>query len=277
MSATPAAARPRDADRGPVGQVVLLPRVRPLRRADGARGPRDGLHLAGAGPHRRGPPRPARGGGPGGGRPPQRRVDRAGAGRRPPARRPAAVPRQRRRRRITIDESDLPASVAAELHVVRAGHTRPVIETTGWVRVPMTLEGRHGRQPGRRAPRPRSTPSRATCRCCGSSPTRRRCRCTPRSSTRPALALHRRAQRLYDEATAQAHDLADRTAELRARRGRGCCSPASASSSTPSGTGSPASCTTASPSTSSRPAWPSRSPAATPSTSVGPAPGSATG
>ena len=29
------------------------------------------------------------------------------------------------------------------------------------------------------------------------------------------LALHRRAQRLYDEATAQARDLADRTAELR--------------------------------------------------------------
>ena len=81
----PAAARPGHPHRGPVRQDLLLPRLRPLRRADAARGARDGLDLPRAGPHRRGPPRAARGGGPGGGRAPERRVDRAGAGRRPPA------------------------------------------------------------------------------------------------------------------------------------------------------------------------------------------------
>ena len=45
------AARPRGADRGAVGQAVLLPRVRPLRRADAPGGAGDGLHLAGGGAH----------------------------------------------------------------------------------------------------------------------------------------------------------------------------------------------------------------------------------
>ena len=62
---------------------------------------------------------------------------------------------------------------------------------------------------------PRRPRARATCRCCGSSRTRRRCRCTRREQYQSGLALHRRAQQLYDEATAQAQDLAVRTAELR--------------------------------------------------------------
>ena len=115
---------------------------------------------------------------------------------------------------ITVDEGDLPTSVKLELQSIRAGHTRPVIESTGWIRVPMTLEGRT----------------------VGSLVAQHRLRVDPEPGDlsvlrilanqaavslhtseqyQAGLALHRRAQRLYDEATAQARHLADRTAELR--------------------------------------------------------------
>ena len=116
--------------------------------------------------------------------------------------------------RITVDEADLPAPVRVELEAIRAGHTRPVIERTGWIRVPMTLEGRT----------------------VGSLVAQHRLEVDPEPGDlsvlrilanqaavslhtseqyQAGLALHRRAQRLYDEATGQAQDLADRTAELR--------------------------------------------------------------
>ena len=115
---------------------------------------------------------------------------------------------------ITVDENDLPTSVRLELQSIRAGHTRPVIETTGWIRVPMTLEGRT----------------------VGSLVAQHRLEVDPEPGDlsvlrilanqaavslhtseqyQAGLTLHRRAQRLYDEATAQARDLAERTAELR--------------------------------------------------------------
>jgi signal transduction histidine kinase len=115
---------------------------------------------------------------------------------------------------ITVDENDLPTSVRLELQSIRAGHTRPVIEATGWIRVPMTLEGRK----------------------VGSLVAQHRLEVDPEPGDlsvlrilanqaavslhtseqyQAGLTLHRRAQRLYDEATAQARDLAERTAELR--------------------------------------------------------------
>jgi signal transduction histidine kinase len=115
---------------------------------------------------------------------------------------------------ITVDESELPASVKLELQSIRAGHTRPVIEPSGWIRVPMTLEGRT----------------------VGSLVAQHRLQVDPEPGDlsvlrilanqaavslhtseqyQAGLTLHRRAQRLYDEATAQARHLADRTAELR--------------------------------------------------------------
>jgi signal transduction histidine kinase len=116
---------------------------------------------------------------------------------------------------ITVDEADLPASVRLELEAIRAGHTRPVIEPSGWIRVPMTLEGRtvgslvaqHHLQVD---PEPgdlsvlRILANQAAVSLHTSE------------QYQAGLTLHRRAQRLYDEATAQARNLADRTAELRA-------------------------------------------------------------
>ena len=115
---------------------------------------------------------------------------------------------------ITVDQQDLPATVRQELQAVLDGQTRPVIDSTGWIRVPMTLEGRT----------------------VGSLVAQHRLEVEPEPGDlsvlrilanqaavslhtseqyQAGLTLHRRAQRLYDEATAQARNLADRTAELR--------------------------------------------------------------
>ncbi len=115
---------------------------------------------------------------------------------------------------ISVDDGDLPASARSELEAIRAGHTRPVIDASGWIRVPMTLEGRG----------------------VGSLVAQHRLEVDPEPGDLAVLrilanqaavslhtseqyqagvSLHRRAQRLYDEATAQARNLADRTAELR--------------------------------------------------------------
>lgn len=112
------------------------------------------------------------------------------------------------------DEARLPVEVRRELGAVRAGHARPALGDAAWVRVPMTLEGRT----------------------VGSLVARHRLQVDPEPGDlsilrilanqaavslhtseqyQAGLALHRRAQRLYDEATAQARDLAARTAELR--------------------------------------------------------------
>jgi len=114
----------------------------------------------------------------------------------------------------TLDEADLPSAVRRELEAIRAGLVRPVTEPTGWVRVPMTLEGRT----------------------IGSLVAQHRLEVDPEPGDlsvlrilanqaavslhtseqyQAGLALHQRAQRLHDETSAQARDLAERTAELR--------------------------------------------------------------
>lgn len=111
------------------------------------------------------------------------------------------------------DEQQLPAYVRRELGAVRAGYARPALDS-GWVRVPMTLEGE----------------------CVGTLTALHRLPVDPEPGDlsvlrilanqaavslhtsqqyQAGMALHRRAQQLYDEATAQAQDLAVRTAELR--------------------------------------------------------------
>ena len=112
------------------------------------------------------------------------------------------------------DETRLPAYVRRELGAVRAGHRRAPIDDDGWVRVPMTLEGRcvgtlvllHG-LPDDPEPGDLSVLRILANQAAVSLHTS--------EQYQAGLALHRRAQLLYDEATAQSHDLAARTAELR--------------------------------------------------------------
>ncbi len=111
------------------------------------------------------------------------------------------------------DPSRLPAWVRLELAEVRAARERAEQEG-GWVRVPMTLEGevvgtltaRH-RLPDDPEPGDLSVLRILANQAAVSLHTSQQ--------YQSGLALHRRAQRLYDEATAQAQDLSVRTAELR--------------------------------------------------------------
>jgi signal transduction histidine kinase len=112
------------------------------------------------------------------------------------------------------DEERLPQLVRLELGAVRAGHHQMSIEDHGWVRVPMTLEGRrvgslvllHG-LPDDPEPGDLSVLRILANQAAVSLHTS--------EQYQAGMALHRRAQLLYDEATAQSRDLADRTAELR--------------------------------------------------------------
>lgn len=112
------------------------------------------------------------------------------------------------------DEATLPAFVRRELGAVRAGHATRSSDESRWVRVPMTLEGRHiGSLVGLHGlpadPEPgdlsvlRILANHAAVSLHTSE------------QYHAGLALHRRAQRLYDEAQAQRRDLEARTAELR--------------------------------------------------------------
>ncbi len=114
-----------------------------------------------------------------------------------------------------VDEDDaLPPFVRRELGAIRAGHARRTADDVRWVRVPMWLEGqRVGSLVGRHGlpfePEPgdlsvlRILANQAAVSLHTSE------------QYHAGLALHRRAQRLYDEAQSQARDLAARTAELR--------------------------------------------------------------
>ena len=111
-----------------------------------------------------------------------------------------------------IDDTALPDYVAAQLADVRAGRHRTA--DGAWVRVPMTLEGDtigalaavHGLLEGPE-PSDLSVLQILANQAAVSLHTSQQ--------YQSGLALHRRAQQLYDEATAQAQDLAVRTAELR--------------------------------------------------------------
>lgn len=113
------------------------------------------------------------------------------------------------------DEDDqLPDGVRRELAAVRSGHDGPSIEEHGWVRVPMTLEGRrvgslvllHGL---------RDDPEPGDLSVLRILANQAAVSLHTSEQYQSGLALHRRAQMLYDEATEQARGLAARTAELR--------------------------------------------------------------
>lgn len=112
------------------------------------------------------------------------------------------------------DDTGLPPLVRRELGAIRAGHAVRSDDDGRWVRVPMILEGvqvgslvgRHGLEVD---PEPsdmsvlRILANQAAVSLHTSEQYQR------------GLAMHRRAQRLYDEATAQRRDLEQRTRELR--------------------------------------------------------------
>lgn len=115
---------------------------------------------------------------------------------------------------ITTDEAHLPAAAVPELQAIRAGRPRAVMESSGLVRVPMTLEGRtvgmlvarHGLE---------VDPEAGDLSVLRILANQAAVSLHTSEQYQAGLALHRRAQRLYDAATGQAQDLADRTAELR--------------------------------------------------------------
>lgn len=116
-------------------------------------------------------------------------------------------------------DTDLPAFVRRELGAIRAGHANGTPTSGGWVRVPMTLTGQpigslvalHGLED---EPEPgdlsvlRILANEASVSLHTSE------------QYQTGKALHRRAQRLYDEATARRLDLEARTRELRAAEER---------------------------------------------------------
>ncbi|MDT9594148.1 histidine kinase [Nocardioides zeae] len=115
---------------------------------------------------------------------------------------------------VADDDSTLPPFVRRELGAVRAGHAVRSSEDDRWVRVPMMLEGRrigslvalHG-LPVEPEPGDLSVLRVLANQAAVSLHTS--------EQYHAGLALHRRAQRLYDEAQAQRRDLEARTAELR--------------------------------------------------------------
>lgn len=117
-------------------------------------------------------------------------------------------------RQPTTDDTALPPMVRRELGAIRAGHAVRGHEDGRWVRVPMTLEGRpigclvglHGLdldpEPGDLSVL-RILANQAAVSLHTSE------------QYQAGVALHRRAQLLYDEARAHERDLEARTAELR--------------------------------------------------------------
>ena len=113
-----------------------------------------------------------------------------------------------------VDHDDaLPATVRRELGAIRAGHARRT-DDLGWVRVTMSLEGRPiGCLAVRHSPTVDPEPSDlSVLRILANQAAVSLHTC---EQYQAGLALHRRAQRLYDEAQAQAADLEARTRELR--------------------------------------------------------------
>lgn len=111
------------------------------------------------------------------------------------------------------DERLLPPPVRRELGAVRAGHARHT-DDSGWVRVPMSLEGRPiGSLAARHGLAVDPEPSDlSVLRILANQAA---VSLHTSEQYQAGVALHRRAQRVYDEAQAQARDLALRTDELR--------------------------------------------------------------
>jgi signal transduction histidine kinase len=113
------------------------------------------------------------------------------------------------------DDLLLPAQVRRELGALRAGATaHQLVDQHGWVRVPMTLDGEvvgglvglHGLE---------SDPEAADLSVLRILANQAAVSMHTSQQYQASLALGRRAQRLRDEATQQAHGLAQRDADLR--------------------------------------------------------------
>ncbi|KRF19065.1 histidine kinase [Nocardioides sp. Soil797] len=116
--------------------------------------------------------------------------------------------------RVIDDDADLPPHVRRELGAIRAGHATGAPGFDRWVRVPMTLDnamigslvGLHGLED---EPEPGDL---SVLRILANEAAVSLYNC---EQYQAGLALHRRAQTLYDDAVAQALDLEERTRELR--------------------------------------------------------------
>ncbi|WP_408896512.1 MadS family sensor histidine kinase [Nocardioides sp. R1-1] len=115
---------------------------------------------------------------------------------------------------LVDDEADLPSEVRRELGAIRAGHATRTPRDDRWVRVPMTLAGdRIGSLVGLHGLEDEPEPGDlSVLRILANEAA---VALHTSEQYQAGLALHRRAQRLYDETAAQARDLAERTRELR--------------------------------------------------------------
>ncbi|WP_307854177.1 MadS family sensor histidine kinase [Nocardioides palaemonis] len=115
---------------------------------------------------------------------------------------------------LTDDDADLPAHVRRELGAIRAGHATSSDDGGGWVRVPMHLEGRPvGSLVGLHGLAVDPEPSDLSVLRILANQAAVSLHTSEQHQA--GMALHRRAQQLYDEATSQARDLEQRTRELR--------------------------------------------------------------
>ena len=112
------------------------------------------------------------------------------------------------------DEEDLLPDVRVELAAIRSGTTVPAESDSAWVRVPMTLEGKlvGGLVAIHDLPAP---PEPGDLAVLGTLANQAAIALHTSEQYQAGLELHRRAQELYDEATAQALDLTARTNQLR--------------------------------------------------------------
>ena len=115
---------------------------------------------------------------------------------------------------VVDDDAALPSEVRRELGAIRAGHATRTPHDNSWVRVPMTLSGeRIGSLVGLHGLEDEPEPSDlSVLRILANEAA---VALHTSEQYQAGLALHRRAQRLYDETAAQARDLAERTSELR--------------------------------------------------------------
>ncbi|WP_404349958.1 histidine kinase [Phycicoccus jejuensis] len=122
-------------------------------------------------------------------------------------------------RRSVGDPTEVPEAVRLELSAVRSGYAGPSARTDVWIRVPMYLEGRRvgglaARHGLHEEPEPEDL---AVLRILANQAA---VSLHTSEQYQAGLSLHRRAQRLHEEARAQARDLATRTAELEAAEHR---------------------------------------------------------
>lgn len=115
-----------------------------------------------------------------------------------------------------LDQDDpqrMPQRVRLELSAVQSGYAEPTVREDGWVRVPMSLEGRRvgGLSVLHGPDRPPAPEDLAVLRILASQAA---VSVHTSEQYQAGAALHRRAERLARETRVQARELADRTAQL---------------------------------------------------------------